>query len=167
MKKIMNLIAVMLCTVGATTIAQTKVSQAAKQYRNVTANYVTGGTTTSLSGQTPAIHTNTDTTFTYFFVQTASDLLIADSIVKTSGYVRGTGKLQGCSDTANGGKWFTVRGNTTTIAGACDSVFSFTGTTSAAGVWYVPRFPFSYGRIAHFTDTTEVVTPKVTVWGKY
>lgn len=166
MKKIMIIVACLLLTCTAIMIADTAVNQAKVTYRNVTANFITGGSSTSLSGTTPAVLTNTDTSFAHFTVLYNSDLIIRDSIVRTSGYVRGTAKLQGSYDTVGGGKWFTVRGLTTTVVGAQDSVFSFVGTTSQVGVWYVQEFPFQFARLLHMTDTTEVVTTKVAVWGK-
>ncbi|CAB4126488.1 hypothetical protein UFOVP74_42 [uncultured Caudovirales phage] len=167
MKKI-----IVLCTiVAALFITAVAISQVERQtvpvsYRDIIGNLTTLGTPTASKGTTPAVHTNTDTSIVMFTLRYNSDVIIRDSIVRTSGYSRGTAKIQGAFDTL--GRWFTVRGIVNSpIYGASDSVYSWAGSTNFATVFYVQKFPFPYGRILHMTDTTEVITPKVQVTGTY
>lgn len=172
MKKGIILLLVAFAITVCAFVPQLKVSSAVVFFKNVTANLPTNGSNTAtrngIVGGTPAINTNTDTSIAMWQCVYNSDIIIMDSIVKTSGYLRGTVKLQGCGDTANGGRWFTVRGLTTTVVGASDSVFTIpTGGTSCVANWYVQRFPYEYGRLLAMSDTTEVYTQKPVVRGKW
>lgn len=162
---------IVLCTIiaalfiGGVAMSGTERQDVTLSYRDVAANLTTLGTPTA-KGTTPAVMTNTDTSIVLFTLAYNSDAVIRDSIVRTSGYSRGTAKLQGAFDTL--GRWYTIRGITNTpIFGASDSVFSWAGSTNFSGVFYVQKFPFAYGRVLHITDTTEVITPKVKVKATY
>ena len=162
----MLLLCVSVLLTGAIVWAEAEKQDAKISYRDVAANLSTNGTRTASGGTTPTVMTNTDTALAIFELRFNSDAVIRDSIIKTSGYPRGSAKLQGTNDTL--GRWWTVRGVTNSpVYGATDSVYTWSGNTNFVGVWYIQKFPFRYGRILHQTDTTEVITTKVRVTGTF
>lgn len=109
---------------------------------------------------------NAYTSYAYFLVQYRSDVTIIDSITRISGTPAGTVVLQGSNDSSfTNATMFNMSGDTTTYS-SVGKTYTITNTSTQVPMWFVPKFPFLYGRLVTITTGTQSCVPKYKISGK-
>jgi len=125
------------------------------------------GAITANSGTKTDTTVNADTSYCYFLAQYRSDLTIVDSITKISGTPAGTVVLQGSNDSSfTNATMYNMSGDTVALYTSVGKTYTITNTTTQVPMWFVPRFPFLYGRLITITTGTQSCVPKARISGK-